>query len=76
VLTKDQAIALMMFQDFAGGDLRLTAGSPAQNIGQPDASPSRPVPNHDRNGFSRTNPPDAGAFEVGSPEFPVEPPTP
>jgi|GEM_PF-4994261 len=67
-LTLDQLNETIGFIDSSAGDLRIKAGSPAQNIGKPN---SVPLPSDDIKGFPRGSAapdlPDAGAYEVGSP---------
>lgn len=69
-LTLDQLNETIGFVDSNAGDLRIKAGSPAQNIGKPH-SELLPLPPDDIKGFPRgkstADLPDAGAYEVGCP---------
>ncbi len=69
-LTLAASIARLQFVNSATGDLRITSGSPAQNKGASSYS-GLSLPTDDINGFTRTLPPDAGAYEVGSPIDPL-----
>jgi len=68
--TIEELIESVGFVDSVAGDLRIKPGSPGHNVGA-FHSESLPLPSDDINGFPRGNtpddPPDAGAYEVGSP---------
>jgi hypothetical protein len=61
--SREIAIAAMGFVDAANGDLRITAGSPAQSKGM-EPSGTIPIPADDFDGWIRDSFPDAGAYEV------------
>ncbi|MBL4688933.1 MAG: right-handed parallel beta-helix repeat-containing protein, partial [Nannocystaceae bacterium] len=53
------------FEDAAGRDFRITEGSGAVDVGVAELG-GETAPEDDLNGFTRTDAPDVGAFELGS----------